>query len=107
MNHNTNYLVKNINGTSEERYKDQNCKCKSWLAHWRNNTMSDRQYCCVIGCQQMVQVGAHVQIKDMRVGNAWYIAPFCKGCNNFNNVGAMWLDARVTLVPVYQCAGCK
>ena len=107
MNQNTNYLVKNINGTSEERYKDQNCRCRSWLAHWRNNTGSDRSTCCVIQCNRGVQVGAHVQIKDGRVGDNWYIAPFCKKCNNYNNISKMFIDSRTTLIPIYKMPNCK
>jgi hypothetical protein len=107
MNKNTNYVVKNINGTSEERYKDQNCNCKTWIGHWRNNTSSDRQTCCVIGCNKSVQVGAHVQIKDQRVGDTWFIAPFCKTCNNYHNTSEMFIDSRVTLVPVSKQDDCK
>jgi hypothetical protein len=107
MNKNTNYLVKNIKGTSKDRYKDQNCNCGSWIQHWRNYTKSDREKCCVVGCSNFVKDGAHVQIKDQRMGDNWYIAPFCGNCNNPNNENDMFIDSRVTLVSVYKQDSCK
>jgi hypothetical protein len=116
------FYMKNINNTNEKNknttyvkrirfseYKDdQNCKCKSWIEHWRNNTNSDKHVsrsCCVIGCQNCFQVGAHVQIIDQRVGNVWFVAPFCFSCSF--NTSEMFIDSRVTLVPVSKQSGCK
>ncbi len=36
-NKNTNYLVKNVNGTTGLR-----CKCDSWIDHWRRNARQKR-----------------------------------------------------------------
>lgn len=95
MNRNTNYLVKNINGTSDNPPPSG---YSSWLDYWRNETGSSRCTCCVMGCSNSAEVGAHVQIKDGRVGNEWYIAPMCKYHNNYHNTEPMYLDSRVTLV---------
>ncbi len=94
MNKNTNYLVKNINGTSKNKLSN-----KSWIQLWREYTKSSRTTCCVIGCSKEIEVGAHVQIKDKRCSNEWYIAPFCKEHNNYNKTEEMFIDSRVTLIP--------
>lgn len=63
--------VKNINGTS-----DNNCRCGSWLQHWRNYSGQTATICRAKGCSRSDIKGAHVQ-KDVNYDNGWYIVPFC------------------------------
>ena len=91
---NTHYLVKNLKGTS-----DNKCTCcGSWLKHWINNSHSTRTQCCVVGCSAKATDGAHVQIKDGRCGDEWYIVPFCKYHNNPHNEEEMFINRSVTLI---------
>lgn len=68
----------NVNGTSEN-----NCRCGSWLDHWKKYN-SGRQtvptHCPVNGCYNEVEVGAHVQ-KDSYSDKNWYIVPLCNAHN--------------------------
>lgn len=106
MKKSINYSVKNINGTSSKRYQELNCNCKSWIAHYKNNTGSLRTTCCVIGCTRKVEVGAHVHIIDKSMGRSWYVLPFCKKCNQSQNTGSMLVDSRVKFVSVFKQDGC-
>lgn len=94
------YKVFNINGTA-----DNECECcGSWLEHWKTWTRSDREKCCVNGCNNDAQVGAHVMIDDQRFKRCWWIVPFCRGCNK--RTDQMELDARIALVSAV-VADCK
>lgn len=67
--------VKNINGTS-----NNNCKCGSWLKHWKIFSGRTANYCSEKSCLQKTDlVGAHVQ-KTTSDTN-WYIIPLCKTHN--------------------------
>lgn len=70
--------VKNINGTSQ-----RNCKCGSWIQHWRNFSNQIATECRALGCSRKDLVGAHVQ-KDVDYDNSWYIVPFCSAHNQAN-----------------------
>ena len=97
----THFKVKNVHGTSNPRYAESSSKmASSWLKKWREETKSDRKTCCVIGCSSEDLVGGHVIIVDKRSDNSWWIAPICRGHNNFSNETEMFLDSRVTLVAV-------
>ncbi len=100
-NKNTNFKVKNINGTGKNPYKNSSSKDgPSWLGIWKREAKSDRKTCAVIPCGETATVGAHVLVTDKRCSNEWYLAPFCKKHNNWNNTGEMFLDSRITLVSV-------
>ena len=101
-NRNTHWCVRNINGTSSNK-----CMCKSWLAHWRNYTDSERVYCAVVPCNNPAQVGAHVQVDDWRSDFSWWIVPFCKKHNVHHNTREMYVDWRVTLVSADVASTCK
>ena len=64
-------IVKNINGTSQNK-----CKCGSWLQHWRNFSNQTATECRIKGCSRNDLIGAHVQ-KNVSYDNSWYIVPFC------------------------------
>jgi|GEM_PF-310645 hypothetical protein len=69
--------IKNINGAPQHI---ANCKCGSWLKHWKKH--SGRKcptFCivCVPDCLDKVTVGALVQ-KVNDSDTKWYIAPLCE-----------------------------
>ncbi|NTW87610.1 MAG: hypothetical protein HGB26_00450 [Desulfobulbaceae bacterium] len=95
--------VRNINGTS-----DNNCKCSSWLEHWK--IFSGKYvpvYCPVSGCTETPTVGAHVQ-KDNALNNNWYIIPLCK-THNGKKGETLTVDDSTTLAPanVSETCGAK
>ena len=94
MNHNTHFIVKNLNGTKDHKRTSQ-----SWLDYYRKESGSNRTRCAVMGCSNPVEVGAHIYITDRRTKNKWYIAPFCKGCNHPSNTNKMQLKNNVHIVP--------
>jgi len=68
--------VKNINGTSQN-----NCKCGSWLDHWKNfSGQQIPKFCSEKNCTEKQILGAHVQ-KDSSTDRSWYIVPLCNGHN--------------------------
>ena len=68
--------VKNKKGTG-----DLTCKCDSWIDHWNTYSGGSLQIqCCVLGCTNLVDVGAHV-IKQDSNDLKTYIVPFCHSCN--------------------------
>lgn len=89
-------LVKNLNGTS-----DNNCKCESWLKHWKNFMGKSLPATCrEINCNETVLVGAHVK----KVGgsdNSQYIVPLCqshnKSTDSFNVVDGCLVSANKQL----------
>jgi len=93
MNHNTHFIVRNLNGSTRHTRKGQ-----SWADYYREQSRSKRTMCAVLGCSNQFEVGAHVKITDRRTNNSWYIAPFCKYHNHHSNTDEMLLDKRVVLV---------
>lgn len=49
--------VKNLNYTSGKK-----CKCRSWIAHWENQTGLTAKSCKVKGCTSVATDGAHVKL---------------------------------------------
>ncbi len=92
-NRNTHYAVTNLRGTSELE-----CKCGSWLAHWRIGAGSLRATCAVFGCGDEAEVGAHVVSADGRTDRQFWIAPFCRAHNIHTNDRIMYLKQNVRLV---------
>ena len=100
-NMNTHFKIKNINGTSGERYANSGSRTgESWLQKWRQTTGSNRSTCCVQDCSRSDLVGGHVIKCDGRSSNEWWLAPICNLHNNHNNTSEMWVDRRITLVSV-------
>lgn len=79
--------VKNINGTSKEKYaKSYPAKYKSWLDYWDDKSGCHRPYYCANdNCLNKVEVGAHVIKESSEKDRSWYIIPLCKECNNPSN----------------------
>lgn len=69
--------IRNVNGTS-----GHSCRCSGgWLAHWKlyGGVEGDIK-CAVCGCENLAEVGAHVQKADSGEDD-WYIVPFCRAHN--------------------------
>lgn len=98
---NSHFLVKNINGTSQALYANSSSRDgSSWLEVWRREARSSRATCCALNCSGPAEVGAHVILCDGRRDGLWYLVPFCKSCNHNSNVSEMFIDSRVTIVPL-------
>jgi hypothetical protein len=85
--------VKNLHGTTWK-----NCKCGSWLAHWKKFSRSSVSTCTASDCQKKVEVGAHV-IKHNSTDSKHYIVPLCSACNkraDTFNVDAVLISANVS-----------
>lgn len=104
-NHNTHFIVENIDGTSHLKAR-QVCGCKDWTTHWRKHTGSRRTTCMVLGCSRPVEVGAHVRLIDGRRTDAPHIAGLCKGHNHPTQTLEMALDARSALIEAAYIDGC-
>lgn len=95
--------VKNLNGTS-----DRDCKCSSWLEHWRKSAGSgfaNRKICANQNCKNNATVGGHV-IKANSIIQRHYIVPLCYTCNHPSNTGVMDIgDVHLALANVREsCA---
>lgn len=92
-NYNSHWVVRNLRGTTKNK-----CACKSWIAHWRAATRSQRAKCCRLSCNETAAVGAHVQIVDGRASGQWFIVPFCKSCNHYRNYDLMYIKRDVVMI---------
>lgn len=71
--------VKNLNGTSKERYSKPK-GYSSWLECWEAESIfSIPNKCACDGCSNEIKVGAHV--RKTNGDNKWYIVPLCYECN--------------------------
>lgn len=71
--------VKNINGTSNDRYSSPK-GYHSWIDYWENKSgLSFLKYCSCVECQNSAKVGAHVMKTNS--SRTWYIIPLCYECN--------------------------
>lgn len=71
--------VKNINGTSKDKYSNPK-GYSSWLDYWKNNSIFvTLDKCACIRCSNKAKVGAHV--RKTNGDNKWYIVPLCYECN--------------------------
>lgn len=75
-------LVHNIKGTSDRRPKGE---FDSWLDFWEKRTNKISSWCARKGCDNISEVGGHVQEHGKSTRNYWYIVPLCKKCNNSYN----------------------
>jgi hypothetical protein len=98
VNKNNHDIVRNVNGSSGERYANSSSKTES--QSWLGNSNSDRESCSRLGCENSADVGAHVINTDGRKSNEWQIAPMCTKDNNTSNTSDMALDKRSTLTPL-------
>lgn len=78
-------LVHNIKGTSDRK---PNGEFDSWLDFWEKKKNEVSIYCSRKSCDNISEVGGHVQEHGKNTRNYWYIVPLCKKCNNINNTGS-------------------
>jgi len=66
--------------------KSTDCKCGSWLEHWKQfSAQSLPDFCAEKKCLNPPTLGAHVQ-KDSLRDRRWYIVPVCE--EHFEKTGA-------------------
>lgn len=72
-----------IENESGRAHLHTECKhCGSWKQHWEYHTGLRAVECCVQGCRNAAEVGAHVTaVRCQEAGNLVYIAPMCKKHN--------------------------
>lgn len=71
--------VKNINGTSKQRFSNPK-GYHSWLDYWESKSEYPLPiFCACNECTNDVSVGAHV--RKINGDNKWYIVPLCYKCN--------------------------
>ena len=75
------FVVKNVNGSSEERraQRARSQGYKSFMDWYKKATGCERKDCCVLKCNGLFEVGAHVIV--VGYSKKEYIAPFCRSCN--------------------------
>lgn len=75
--------VKNLHGTSSEKYKEPPKGYTSWRAFWEKKIGRKFGLCSAIDCGEDAEVGGHV----IKVGSSreWYIVPLCKEHNSYAN----------------------
>lgn len=74
--------VKNIHGTSKERYSTPPHGYSSWIDYWKKKSgFYFPDYCTCEDCLNKAEVGAHV-IKVNSDNRKWYIVPLCSSCNH-------------------------
>ena len=90
-------LVQNLNGTA-----DLECKCGSWLNHWKNFTKEFSYKCAADDCNEPAHDGSHV-IKAYDTDKKHYIIPLCKSCNH--RTGAF--QVTTSLAPANKSETCN
>lgn len=91
--------VKNINGTSQDRYKNPPARYSSQIDYWRKGTNTNELIipCSNKSCGRRAEVGGHV-IKVGSEDRRWYITPLCRSCNSKRNESFLVESDR--LVPI-------
>ena len=93
-----NVLVRDAQNTARWKYP-YHCSCKSWIEHWRNNSIMREPDICPRRREPITEenylVGAHVQKVQEIWGevdkNYYYIIPICNSCNSSGNFLLSWM----------------
>jgi hypothetical protein len=99
-NHNDSTIVKNISGTSDDRYKIDNLHKKFIAAGGTDSAM-----CQVKGCPNPGSATAHVIKTDGRSANNWWLCWVCAKHNNPHNDEPYALRKNAKLVSVRDITG--
>jgi hypothetical protein len=99
-NNNNSVMVKNINGTSKDRYVIENLHKKFIDAGG-----TSRQYCQVKGCDDLGRATAHVLLCDGRRSNDWFTCWVCARHNNPHFTDPYPLRKNARLVSVRELTG--
>ena len=93
-----NVNVKNIHGTSKERYANSYPKeYNSWIDYWDDKCSYSLHKCACCGGRK--EVGGHVIKEKCENDRKWYIVPLCNKCNASSNEKYFEVDEGY-LVPV-------
>jgi len=91
---NTHRAVKNVSGTSSDRYAISGLKQKySEHAHYP-------QTCQVYGCSHPATATAHVISADGRSNGSWGLTPMCAEHNHYSHTDPMFLKRSANVVPL-------
>lgn len=104
VTHEDGNTLKNETGRSTTHPKCKSCDA-SWIEHWKFHTNKIPRQCCVNGCTNAAEVGAHVllpKLRDEERRNLVYIAPMCGDHNKSSDL--LISKPRVTLVYAEQKA---
>ena len=88
--------VKNIHGTSSDRYA---------IPHLKQQFSSHSSYpkkCQVYGCSNQATATAHVRQCDRRKDGSWGLTPVCAEHNHYTQDQPMYLKKNAAYVPVSQ-----
>jgi hypothetical protein len=96
--------VKNLEGTAS-----LNCSCQTWLNHWENHSgASFPTKCCVKGCGNNPEVGAHVQRNDFLfqifgIAESHWIVPMCIHHNNQRGMQlSIWDETKLVSADIFK-----
>lgn len=90
--------VKNIHGTSKERYATPPSGYSSWIDYWKKKSgYPFPDFCACDDCLNKAEVGAHV-IKTNSDNKKWYIIPLCSRCNHKDDAFDVIDDYLVPIV---------
>jgi len=98
--HNDSTIVKNISGTSDDRYKVDNLHQKFIAAGGTDSAM-----CQVKGCSDLGRATAHVIKTDGRSANTWWLCWVCAKHNNPHNENPYALRKNAKLITVREITG--
>ncbi len=62
---------------------DRQCKCGTWINHWKKYSRYTFNTCSVKGCKNKAEYGAHVE-KFSDLNRVLYITPMCPTCNKLD-----------------------
>ncbi len=92
-NHNNSTIVKNVNGTSKQRYKINNLHNK-YVASGGTNSAT----CQAKGCSNPATATAHVRLTDGRKSDNWQFTRFCAIHNSSHHKEEIALRKNAKLV---------
>ncbi|BCZ18719.1 hypothetical protein NHP190012_03610 [Helicobacter sp. NHP19-012] len=84
-----NYIT-HIRNTSDHRPKFN----RSWIDFWKEEAGQSSPKCCIYGCPNKADRGAHVYLDEER---SWWIVPVCSECNPPDN--SSW-DVKANTIAV-------
>ena len=97
---NNSTMVRNVSGTSDDRYK-----INSLYQKYLQEGGTDSPDCQVKGCDKPASATAHVVCVDGRRSDAWFLARVCAAHNNHHNTDPYPLRKNAKLIPVRDITG--
>lgn len=98
--HNDSIIVKNISGTSADRYRIDGLYRQYLDMGGRAVSTCQRK-----GCSNPATATAHVRKTDGRRSGVWYLTRLCAACNHHTNDEEMALRSNARLIPVQEITG--